>query len=313
MNKWFIKFGHYENDGDGLLFHGGLTEATDKRTGVKSTYPNYGSAVYYDSFISGTISTNVKVDINTGEPLMCHICFDIQESTNEIKYYQIGINSNGVDEGFAFSFDRYDGNKYDNIKSFGTIYNISSDGFVKMKLRIVGTKISFFVNDILVLSGDIPSPIVSSQIGLTCSSTKDILVKDYIVESDRPKAFIVMQYDKNYDDLYNDVIYPVCSEKYDIIRADKSYTTGMIMLDIIRQISESSLIIADITPDNPNVFYEVGYAHALKKQTILLTEKSKRDRLPFDISGFRVIFYENTIGGKKDVEEKLRLFLQNID
>ena len=78
-------------------------------------------------------------------------------------------------------------------------------------------------------------------------------------------------------------------------------------------IQNSAVIIADITPDNPNVFYEIGYAHALKKPTILLCDKALRDRLPFDVSGFRTIFYDNSIGGKRRVEEKLEVYLQNIN
>lgn len=59
--------------------------------------------------------------------------------------------------------------------------------------------------------------------------------------------------------------------------------------------------------------YEIGYAHALKKPTILLCDKALRDRLPFDVSGFRTIFYDNSIGGKRRVEEKLEVYLQNIN
>jgi nucleoside 2-deoxyribosyltransferase len=64
--------------------------------------------------------------------------------------------------------------------------------------------------------------------------------------------------------------------------------------------------------DNPNVFYELGYAHALNKPTILLADINKRDRLPFDISGYRTVFYENSIGGKKEIEKKLRKYIENI-
>jgi hypothetical protein len=70
-------------------------------------------------------------------------------------------------------------------------------------------------------------------------------------------------------------------------------------------------VIADITPDNPNVFYEVGYAHGIKKPTILLSDR-RRDKLPFDVSGFRTLFYDNTIGGKKAVEENLTKHLENM-
>jgi len=73
---------------------------------------------------------------------------------------------------------------------------------------------------------------------------------------------------------------------------------------------ESDIIIADITPPNPNVFYELGYSHALGKPTILLAQRESR--LPFDVSGFRVIFYDNTIKGKGEVENNLRNHLNNI-
>ncbi|HNU88170.1 MAG TPA: hypothetical protein PKJ94_07765, partial [Ferruginibacter sp.] len=81
--------------------------------------------------------------------------------------------------------------------------------------------------------------------------------------------------------------------------------------DIIKSIKESSLIIADITPDNPNVFYEVGYSHAIDKPTILLCDK-KRSKLPFDLTSFRTLFYENSIAGKTQVEQRLRKYLDNL-
>ena len=84
----------------------------------------------------------------------------------------------------------------------------------------------------------------------------------------------------------------------------------MIVADIARQIVEADVVIADITPANPNVYYEVGYAHALSKPTILIAEKPTE--LPFDVSPFRTLFYENTIGGKAIVEAGLRKHLEAI-
>jgi nucleoside 2-deoxyribosyltransferase len=49
----------------------------------------------------------------------------------------------------------------------------------------------------------------------------------------------------------------------------------------------STVVVAEITPVNANVFYELGYAHALGKQTILLAERGRT--LPFDVSGYRCI------------------------
>jgi len=55
------------------------------------------------------------------------------------------------------------------------------------------------------------------------------------------------------------------------------------------------VVIAEITAPNQNAFYELGYARALNKPTILLAEQ--RRQLPFDVRGYRCLFYENTIGG----------------
>ena len=89
----------------------------------------------------------------------------------------------------------------------------------------------------------------------------------------------------------------------------KGKVTGQIMDDVTDSIRTAALIIADVTPDNANVFYEVGYAHAIRKPTILLSDR-KRERLPFDISGFRTLFYDNTIGGKALVEARLKQHLE---
>ncbi|KAA6328711.1 hypothetical protein EZS27_022415 [termite gut metagenome] len=110
----------------------------------------------------------------------------------------------------------------------------------------------------------------------------------------------------------NEVIKPVCEEfKLKCERADENYATSLILQDVINSIINASIIIAEITPDNPNVFYEVGYSHAINKPTILLCDK-KRPKLPFDLSGFRTLFYDNSISGKTRVETHLRKYLQNI-
>ena len=107
------------------------------------------------------------------------------------------------------------------------------------------------------------------------------------------------------NELYSDVIKPICEENEVIsIRADQTYGPGHIMADIINQINASKFVIAEITPPNQNVFFEVGYAFAIGKPIIFIAEKGKV--LPFDVSGFRVLFYENSIRGKKNIEDGLR-------
>jgi hypothetical protein len=154
--------------------------------------------------------------------------------------------------------------------------------------------------------------IQKGPISLFLQSHREILVRNVRVEAKRPECFVVMQFTEEYNALFTEVLRPTCEKfGYLVVRADDFYTSGMIIDDITRSISESALVIADVTPNNPNVFYEVGYAHGIGKPTILLSDR-KRDRLPFDISGFRTLFYDNTIGGKTAVEERLTKHLEAI-
>ena len=54
----------------------------------------------------------------------------------------------------------------------------------------------------------------------------------------------------------------------------------------------SDFIVVDVTRQNPNVMYELGYAHALRKPTILLRGLDAKSELPSDIQGFLYIAYD---------------------
>ena len=105
--------------------------------------------------------------------------------------------------------------------------------------------------------------------------------------------------------MFRDVIEPVCKEKkIKALRADEKYGPGHILSDIMQEIYLAKFIIAEITPPNQNVFFEVGFAHAMRKPIIFIAERGKE--LPFDVSGFRVLFYENSIAGKNEIEDGLK-------
>jgi nucleoside 2-deoxyribosyltransferase len=184
-------------------------------------------------------------------------------------------------------------------------------GEYKFSINIDGSNIIFYINGVVVCRAN--STLSRDQIAITFFSKAPIEIRNFSTISVRPKAFVVMQFTDEYNALYKDVIKPVTeSFGYHCIRADEFHHGNLILTDIIESIKEASVIIADITPDNPNVFYEVGYAHALAKPTILLSDK-RREKLPFDVSGFRTLFYDNSIGGKNKVEESLKKHLEHLN
>ena len=128
------------------------------------------------------------------------------------------------------------------------------------------------------------------------------------------KAFVIMQFDDAIaNSVYEHCTRPICEEfNLSVERADEIFTSNPILDDIVLAIEKSAVIIADISGKNPNVFYELGMSHMIKrKQTIMITQDNF-DGIPFDISHFRIIQYENTITGKAIYERQLRKTLENI-
>jgi|GEM_PF-2902618 len=85
-------------------------------------------------------------------------------------------------------------------------------------------------------------------------------------------------------------------------RADNRYGP-IIIEDIWSGLVESRLIICDVTGWNPNVFYELGIAHTLGKDVILITQQGTP--FPFDTQGLRHLIYTDNPKGMRLLEEEL--------
>ncbi|MFQ3200561.1 MAG: hypothetical protein ACI9SK_001287 [Zhongshania sp.] len=103
-------------------------------------------------------------------------------------------------------------------------------------------------------------------------------------------AFVLMPFAEEFADVFQHFISEsLTSAGYKVQRADDIKSQNNIIRDIIVGITTSDLIVADLTGSNPNVYYELGIAHALNKNVILLTQEI--GELPFDLRSYRVIAY----------------------
>lgn len=217
-----------------------------------------------------------------------------------------GLNVLGSPYGFAVLTN----NKWETLSSAGFGSNLLTDRPYEIKVSVQGSNLELFVNGVKVAATTYRFN--RGQLSLLLQSNGPVSASNFRVKGQQAVCFVVMQFTDEYNSLYSEVIRPTCEEfKYKVVRADDFYTSGLIIEDITRSIKESTLVIADVTPNNANVFYEVGFAHGIGKPTILLSDR-KREKLPFDISGFRTLFYDNTIGGKGAVEERLRRHLEAL-
>ena len=112
------------------------------------------------------------------------------------------------------------------------------------------------------------------------------------------------------DDVWSQVISVAVNDLgMNPVRADNLYGQN-IMEDVWTSILQSSIIICDTTNRNPNVFYELGIAHTLGKDIILLTQNI--EDIPFDLQAYRHIVYKTTMTGGNKLRQDIKNFINEI-
>lgn len=124
-----------------------------------------------------------------------------------------------------------------------------------------------------------------------------------------PHAFVVMPFGKkkgtddrwiDFNSIYQDLIKPALIEAgFEPFRADEESVSGDILTDMFQELLLADLVIADLSIDNANVFYELGVRHALRKRGLIHIQ-SGRVYLPFDIFNVRTLPYHCDENGRPD-------------
>jgi hypothetical protein len=104
-------------------------------------------------------------------------------------------------------------------------------------------------------------------------------------------CFMAMPFQEKLQPVYDLITDALIQRGWTIIRADEISRPRRIIDRILLSILASDLVLADLTDNNPNVFYELGLAHAVGSDVILLTQEAQ---LPFDVSTEQTIFYKTT-------------------
>ena len=223
-------------------------------------------------------------------------------------YYSAGLGGYGR----AYVIDEHQpGRGWQSVKREGQASQLDGSTRYDLEVDIRGQRLRLAVDGIELIDHQLPHPLEGYHSGLFAWGTGPVAFDEVDWSAARPRAFVVMQFTEPFDSLYAEVIRPVCEElQFEAYRADDVFRPGPILQDIISGLVESDVIIAEITPTNANVFYELGYAHARNTPTVLLARRN--GTLPFDVSGQRVIFYDDSIKGKPEVEAALRRHLVSI-
>jgi hypothetical protein len=119
------------------------------------------------------------------------------------------------------------------------------------------------------------------------------------------RIFVLMPFASEFGDVYMLGIREVAEKLgFAVDRADDIEHNENILDVIQKSIRQCDVVIADMSGRNPNVFYEIGYAHALGRPTILLCRKG--DNVPFDLQSINYIGYASIIDLRERLEKRLR-------
>lgn len=129
------------------------------------------------------------------------------------------------------------------------------------------------------------------------------------VKKGLPRAFVVMPFGRkkgldggwiDFNSIYQDLIKPALEEAgFDSFRADEEAVSGDILTDMFQELLLADLVLADLSIDNANVFYELGIRHALRKRGLIHIQ-SGRAYMPYDIFNVRTLPYQCDENGQPD-------------
>ncbi len=138
------------------------------------------------------------------------------------------------------------------------------------------------------------------------SHSKSILEKS--LHTPLKQIFVIMTFgDEILDSAYEGVIKPVGEEfGFYVLRVDEIQDGGNISQQILENISNSELVLAELSGERPNCYYEAGFAHALGKE-IIFSIKEGND-IHFDLAGYRFITWNTEATLRRKLRERLESY-----
>ena len=138
-------------------------------------------------------------------------------------------------------------------------------------------------------------------------------------EQPRPTCFVIQPFDRGkFDKRYEDAFEPALGQAgFEAYRVDEDPGTDVVIAAIENGIRRAAICLADVTTNNPNVWYELGYANAAGKPVILTCCDERGPPLPFDIHHRHVIRYQSESASdfdklKQEVFKRAKVLLDRV-
>jgi hypothetical protein len=102
---------------------------------------------------------------------------------------------------------------------------------------------------------------------------------------DVPRCFVVMPFRKEFDSVFAVIEDALQQTGIECYRADKELQVGKLAANVVQSIQKAGLVIADISYENPNVYYELGIADTLGRDVLLIYDANILKNIPADKMG----------------------------
>ena len=310
IDRWVPIQGHWKAEQKSITFLGSdetpspSVTASDSSDGATAPLGVALTNVWFDG-------GNLKTTITLPSPDATYGRILLGFRSMSSGFVAVGIGSDTREAYRIEEFNPDNRARWRRLAGSGSMANMNFGHPEPIEVELEGQLLTMSVDGAIVLDHVLSQPVERGQVAILARGAGAVEFGPVEVSTRPRSAFVVMQFTSPFDELYQEVIRPVCAQAgIEAYRASDVHQPGIIMQDIIQGLAESDVVIAEITPANPNVFYELGYAHALRKPVIMLAERERE--LPFDVSGYRVIFYEDAIRGKSILETGLQRHLTNI-
>jgi hypothetical protein len=140
------------------------------------------------------------------------------------------------------------------------------------------------------------------------SNTQKII--GYTYELPKNDVIGVMMPFGGFSEVYDAIKAACASTSLEAKRADEMWGHSIFMRDIMELVNHSAVVVCDLTGRNPNVFYEMGLAHAWGRPVIPITQN--KEDIPSDLQAHRYLTYLNNSEGRKILSEQLAERLATI-
>ena len=257
-----------------------------------------------DRFTEGSIEANIRFEDVAGREQTAGVILGFKSMNDPFFYVEFG-------DACGFSISNYtSGLVRPLVRNQSSPLRSQIQYALKVTLR--GRIVELRINDVKVAETVLSAESAGHQVAALASGHAPIVFEDFRVKRAPPRAFVATEFTPAFNRVWNQVIRKAAeAEGFKPIRIDDVAGPNPILADIKRHVAEAAIVIAEITPLNANVFYELGYADALNKPLVILAQTGTR--LPFDIQGYRTVFYDDVIGGEvklmDDLRKQLRVML----